>query len=172
MTESILPPKNAEQITAKHPSVSRIDDVFTFKMNRFVMINEREGLRWSNDLFDLSLNEWRVLALIKANEPVRAGDVADLMLMDKSQLSRLTKVLMNKQFIKSQPDAADARAVVLSVLPKGTALYKDMLVEVVRQNEKVLTPLTAAEVVQFSDMLDRLTEHSLSLLRAPVDPTE
>ena len=169
MTNDISPNLNAGRKTAKHPPVTTIDDVFTFKMNRFVMINEREGHRWSADLFDLSLNEWRVLALVNAHEPVRAGDVAELMLMDKSQLSRLIKTLTNKQLIKSQPDANDARAIVLSVTPKGLTLYTNMMVEVIRQNEKVLMPLSVDEVAQFNDMLDRLTAHSLALLRSPVE---
>ncbi|MGJ8616038.1 MAG: MarR family transcriptional regulator [Sulfitobacter sp.] len=89
MTSDPLSKEYADYSSAKHPPVQSIEDVFTFKMNQFVTVNEREGHRWAKKYFDLSLNEWRVFALIKAHAPVRASDVADQMLMDKSQLSRL-----------------------------------------------------------------------------------
>lgn len=160
---------DTQQTKAKHPPVSVIEDVFTFKMNRFVMINERQGHRWSQKLFDLSLNEWRLLALIKSKSAAHAGNLAELMLMDKSQLTRLIKSLAVKKLIKSSPDSADARAVILSLTPKGAALYVDMMAVVMRTNENVLAPLSAEEVALFTDMLDRLTAHSLSGLTIPVD---
>jgi len=172
MTPDDLSKEYAEHSSAKHPPVETIEDVFTFKMNRFVMVNEREGHRWAKKYFDLSLNEWRVLALIKAHAPVRASDVADQMLMDKSQLSRLIKALMAKHLINSKTDHADARAIVLSLTAKGGMLYQDMMDEVLHQNEKVLEPLSAEEVLQFNDMLNRLNTHSLALLHAPLTPRD
>ena len=90
------------------------------------------------------------------------------MLMDKSQLSRLVKTLAAKNLIESKPDADDARAVVLTLTPAGGMLHDRMMVEVMHQNEKVLAPLSIEEVALFTDMLDRLTEHSLVLLEAPI----
>jgi DNA-binding MarR family transcriptional regulator len=162
------PLHRADQRLGKHPSVATVVDVFTFKMNRFVQINEREGHRWSEELFDLKLNEWRVLALIKASAPVRPAHIAEQLLMDKSQLSRLIKTLNGKLLITSAPDIGDARAVVLRLTRAGDDLYSDMMAEVIRQNELVLVPLSGEEVVQFNEMLDRLINHSLLLLSEPV----
>lgn len=167
MTSDLSPILQNETVLPKHPAVGSIEDVLTFKLNRLVMINEREGHRWSGVSFDLSLNEWRVLAVIQAKAPVRAGDVSALLLMDKSQLSRLIKDLLEKRFIKSKPDANDARAVVLTLTSKGIAVYDDMLAEVIRQNEQVFAPLSAEEVALLDDMLNRLTTHNLSMLEKP-----
>lgn len=168
MTSEYPPQRRADQRTRKHPPVATVVDVFTFKMNRFVQINEREGHRWSEELFDLTLNEWRVLALIKACAPVRAAHIAELLLMDKSQLSRLIKTLTSKLLIKSAPDIGDARAIVLRPTRAGDDLYSDMMTEVIRQNEMLLVPLSSEEIVQFNEMLDRLIKHSLLLLSNPV----
>lgn len=167
MTNDLSPPVDPDMNLRKHPAADTIEDVLTFKLNRLVTINEREGHRWSEDLFGLSLNEWRVLALVQANAPVRAGDMASLLLMDKSQLSRLIKELQGKRLIKSKPDSHDARAVVLTLTSKGSDLYDDMLAEVLRQNELVLAPLSAEEVILFDNMLNRLTAHNLSMLEQP-----
>ena len=88
----------------KHPPVNSIEDVITFKLQRLVSIGERAGHHWSEDMFSLSLNEWRMVALVKAREPARAGDVSDLLMMDKSQASRVIKSLLSKGLIESAPD--------------------------------------------------------------------
>lgn len=168
MSSNNSPHRRAEPRMRKHPAVSTVVDVFTFKMNRFVQINEREGHRWSKELFDLTLNEWRVLALIKASESVRPAHIAEQLLMDKSQLSRLIKALTGKLLITSAPDIEDARAMVLKSTRAGDDLYSDMMTEVMCQNEMVLVPLSGEEVVQFNEMLDRLIKHSLLLLGDPV----
>lgn len=168
MSREHLPPRRSDPRGRKHPAVSTVVDLFTFKMNRFVQINEREGHRWSKELFDLTLNEWRVLALIKASEPVRPAYIAEQLLMDKSQLSRLIKTLTGKLLVTSAPDIGDARAIILKSTRAGDDLYNDMMAEVMRQNEMVLVPLSSEEVVQFNEMLDRLIKHSLLLLGEPL----
>jgi DNA-binding MarR family transcriptional regulator len=151
--------------TAKHPPVDTIMDVVTFRLARLVSINIRAGQHWTQRLFDLSLNEWWLLAVTQAHEPVRAGDMAELLVMDKSQLSRLIKSLVARKLIKSTPDPDDARATILGLTPKGAALFDKILAEVLRRNENVLAPLSPEEVLHLSDLLARLTDHNAVLLQ-------
>ncbi len=148
----------------KHPAVSSIMDVVTFRLARLVAINVRAGQHWTSRLFELSLNESWLLAVTHAHQAVRAGDMADLLVMDKSQLSRLIKSLTAKKLIQSIPDPEDARATILSVTRKGHALHDRILGEVLRRNENVLAPLSPEEVTQLNDLLARLTDHNLMLL--------
>jgi len=150
---------------AKHPPVETIMDVVTFRLARLVAINIRAGQHWTQRLFDLSLNEWWLLAVTFAHKSVRAGDMSELLVMDKSQLSRLIKALVAKNLIKSAPDPEDARATVLSVTARGRALHDEVLQEVMRRNENVLAPLSREEVLQLSNLLARLTDHNAQLLQ-------
>lgn len=149
----------------KHPAVGSVMDVVTFRMARLVAINTRAGQHWTERLFDLSLNEWWLLAVTHAHKSIRAGDMAELLVMDKSQLSRLIRALVDKNLIKSAQDPDDARAVVLDVTSKGHLLHQQVLAEVLRRNENVLAPLSREEVAQLGDMLDRLTDHNIDLLK-------
>ncbi len=153
-------------LTGKHPPVVTIEDVISFRIARFTALIERLGQGWVQDLFDLSLNQWRVLALIRAKAPVHAGDISDFLLMDKSQLSRLLKQLAGRQLVSSKPDPNDARAVVLKLTNKGKTLYAEALAEVVRRNERTLTPLSRDEVLVFDEMLGRLVWYNQSLVDA------
>lgn len=149
---------------SKHPPVLTIEDVITFRLNRLVSIGERAGQQWSERLFGLSLNEWRLLALVKARAPCRAGDVADLLAMDKSQTSRVIKSLLKKELIRNMPDPNDGRAVALRPTQKGAALYKEVFDEVMRSNERILAPLNAQEVEDLHRTLKKLIDHAQDLL--------
>ena len=147
----------------KHPEVSSIEDVITFRLRRLVAIGEKAGQQWSERLFDLKLNEWRLLALIVAHAPARASDMADLLFMDKSQMSRVIKALEGKDLIKNANDPKDGRANALK--PTGKA-YASVMDEVMRSNERVLAPLSLEEVQAFDVMLEKLTQHTRALLDA------
>jgi DNA-binding MarR family transcriptional regulator len=150
----------------KHPDVQTIEDVITFRLQRLVAIGERAGHDWSQRMFDLSLNEWRLLALVKGRAPARAGGLADLLSMDKSQTSRVTKSLLNKGLIRSFPDPDDGRAVALEPTQEGVVLYRRVFAEVMRSNERVLDVLSVEEVQAFDTILNKLIAHSSDLLEA------
>lgn len=152
------------ELVTKHPPALTIEDVLTFQLNRLVSIGERAGQQWSERMFDLSLNEWRLLALVKARAPCRAGDVADLLLMDKSQTSRVIKSLLKKDLIRNMPDPNDGRAVALRPTDMGEALYVEVFAEVMRSNERVLATLSVEEVQAFDKTLKKLIRHSQDLL--------
>ncbi len=137
----------------KHPEVSSVVDVVTFRIARLTAINTCAGQHWMERMFDLGLNEWWLLAVAHAHDSMRAGDMAELLVMDKSQLSRLIKVLIGKALIKSEPDVQDARATIISVTPKGHMVNERILQEVLHRNESVLAPLSVAEVDQLNDLL-------------------
>ena len=150
----------------KHPEVSSIEDVITFRLRRLVAIGEKAGQQWSERLFDLKLNEWRLLALIVAHAPARASDMADLLFMDKSQMSRVIKALEGKDLIKNANDPKDGRANALKPTGKGKKTYASVMDEVMRSNERVLAPLSVEEVQAFDVMLEKLTQHTRALLDA------
>ena len=154
-------------ISVTAPEASRdlsIEDITVFKLARLVSINERAGQGWSESRFGLGLNAWRVLALVQSKGPLRAGDLADLMLIDRSQLSRLLKQLCARGLVDSSPDPSDARAVVLRATLEGRVLHDRVMEHVVAGNERMLAPLSPEEARQFDEMLTRLTAHGLRTL--------
>ncbi len=164
MVEDVI--ETDKQATRKHPPASNIEDVITFRLQRLVSIGDRAGQQWSERMFDLSLNEWRLLALVKSRAPARAGDIADLLLMDKSQTSRVIKSLLGKGLIENTPDPHDGRAISLKTTAHAESVYRDVFDEVMRSNERILEPLNAAEVEFLHSVLGKLIGHSQDLLEA------
>ena len=149
--------------SAKHPPVQSIFDVVSFRLSRLVGINARTKQDWLQRLFGLSLNEWWILGVTRARGPLRLGDLAEVLAMDKSQLTRVSRALLDRKLIKSRPDPADSRAVVVRLSKKGRALHDDVMAEVLRRNETVLKPLEPQEIVILSELLDRLIVHNAGL---------
>ena len=150
----------------KHPEAQTVEDVITFKMQLLAAIGERAGQQWAEQMFQMSLNEWRVLALAKSRGPCRAGLIADLLQMDKSQTSRLMKGLLKRGLIVNRPDPEDGRAVAVEVTVEGEVVHDRFFREVIKGNERVLSPLSRDEVLALHDMLKRLLDHSRDLLEA------
>lgn len=150
----------------KHPAASSIEDVITFQLQLIVSIGERAGRQWSEGMFELSLNEWRMLALVKSRAPCRAGEISDLLHMDKSQTSRLIKSLQTKKLVENRPDPGDGRAISLFLTDEGQSLYARIFDEVLRSNERILSPLSREEVQVFHQTLGKLISHSQDLLEA------
>jgi DNA-binding MarR family transcriptional regulator len=156
----------------KHPPAQSILDVVSFRLSRLVAINTKAGQHWSEKLFGLSLNEWWILGVTQAKGPLRLGDLAEVLAMDKSQLTRVMRTLLDRKLIKSIPDPADSRAVIVRLTKKGVALHDEILAEVLRRNENVLRPLESQEVIALSGLLDRLIAHNSELLNRMQNPDQ
>lgn len=156
--------KNGVQPVIRHPKVSSVEEVITFQLRKLVGIGEQAGQQWLGAQFGLSLNQWRLLALVKSRNSCRAGDIADLLVMDKSQTSRVIKSLLKLDLIRSRPDQRDGRAIALEMTQAGEAVYQRIFVEVLSSNERILLPLSKEEAQLFHDMLGKLLSHSQGML--------
>ena len=148
-----------------HPPVSTIEDTLTFKIARFAALNARDGAVIFRRAFGLTLNEWRVLGLVAAHAPLGLNRLAELVLMDKGQLSRTVQALGARGMLASIVSPQDARKVALSLTDKGRRCHDDVLHFAIARNEEVVTPLTPDETRAFIATLDRLLHFNETLVR-------
>jgi DNA-binding MarR family transcriptional regulator len=160
-----LPGAHLEPQNSAHPPVNTIEDVIVFKMARAVGISHRIGQNFTESMFGLSLNEWRLMALITIHGPIRAGDLAELMLMDKSQLSRIIRMLTKKELVQSMPDKNDARAVALQVTEKAEELHTVMLAEAERRSKIFFGELSGAELLELNRLIEKITVNGMAAMQ-------
>ncbi|WP_053076770.1 MarR family winged helix-turn-helix transcriptional regulator [Caenimonas sp. SL110] len=84
-------------------------------------LRREAAMRMKRD-HDISLVEWRTLALIEAMQPVRLRDVAAESDSDKAQISRIVSGLVERGLVERQAVAQDARSAHLRLTPSGTEL--------------------------------------------------
>ena len=65
------------ETAAIHPPIETILDALSFRLARLNALNERIGSQHFRRKYDMSLNEWRVLGLTCALEPLSFNHLAE-----------------------------------------------------------------------------------------------
>jgi DNA-binding MarR family transcriptional regulator len=152
-----------------HPPVHDIRDMISFRLSNLVAANDRVGQGWMQTQFGLSLNEWRVLGLTFALEPVIVSEVKNILHIDKGQLSRVIKSMVERGYIRSEPRSDDQRFTELRMAARGRALHQKMLAYSTKRNNALLEGFTPEEARELFRLLDKIRagiEQRLSVLEA------
>ena len=115
------------------------------------------------DRFDLSRQEWRVLAAVAANRQMAAKDIAEYSTLDKMSVSRAIAALEAKALVRREEDPADRRNKLLALTPSGRALYQKIVPLVRAREDYLLEALSPDERSMLDGMLDKLTTRARSL---------
>lgn len=108
--------------------------------------------------FDLTIPEWRTMAVLGRFGPMSANEVAERTRMDKVRVSRAIARLARKKRLVRRPDSDDGRRVVLSLTPEGRAVFEEIVPLALGVEARLLAPLSAAERALLERILARLEE--------------
>jgi DNA-binding MarR family transcriptional regulator len=162
--------RSSSKTTSPWSSVSRsgshlnTEDFLTFRLTRLSNALRTNLTKPYLEQFELSLPEWRLLALVARFAPMRFSEVTTRSSMDKGQVSRTLRVMANRGLTKmktiksagSRSTEALAAPVMVSITPKGTALYKAVLPVARRRQADILLTLNDAERVALYSTIDKL----------------
>ena len=99
-----------------------------------------------------------VLRYVMAHEPIRAGDVAAGLSMDKSAVSRQLTVLRDSGLIEAQPDPEDGRASLVVGSTKANERLDEFRVELKADYQRILADWDAADIADFARLLKKFNE--------------
>jgi len=141
-----------------------VEDFLTFRITRLSNALRTGLTKRYLEEFELSLPEWRLLALIARFAPLRFSEVTSRSSMDKGQVSRTLREMAKKGLVKmksirtpgSRAAEALAAPVMVSITPKGKALYGAVLPVARRKQAEMLTTLTESERVALYSTLNKL----------------
>ncbi|OFX02875.1 MAG: hypothetical protein A3E78_02660 [Alphaproteobacteria bacterium RIFCSPHIGHO2_12_FULL_63_12] len=117
------------------------------------MMSEQLGAAYSSE--DLTIPEWRVLAVISQQEAVAARDVVARTPMDKMAVSRAVASLESKQLILREP-TDDRRVSALRLSPKGKSVVERVSAIALEYEKALLDAMPEAERAAFFAGLARL----------------
>jgi DNA-binding MarR family transcriptional regulator len=147
--------KNGNRV-AHHPGIHDIRDLLTFRIAMIAAASDRVGQRWLSEEFDFRILEWRILGVVAALEPVRFLKVAETLLVDKGQLSRLMKSLSERGLIDTEADPDDLRTIRLRVTEEGRAVHGRVLARALERNELFISALEPGELATLFALLEKL----------------
>lgn len=141
-----------------------VEDFLTFRINRLANALRASLTKPYLEQFELSLPEWRLLALIARFAPLRFSEVTNRSSMDKGQVSRTLRVMAKRGLTKlkalrernSRSAEALAAPVMVSITPKGLALYRSVLPVARKRQAEMLMTLSEADRLALYATLDKL----------------
>ena len=120
--------------------------------------------------FDLTIPEWRVIAVLSRHPGLSAAEVAELTRMDAVAVSRAVARLLRAGRLLRAVSPVDRRRSVLRVSRSGAAVYRAVAPLALGYERELLASLDDVERAVLARALDALTERAQSLagsLKAP-----
>lgn len=115
------------------------------------------------DRFNLTRNEWRVLAAVADMKRSTATEVAGYSTLDKMQVSRALAVLEERGLVARGEGRADRRTKALALTPAGLGLFNRIVPLVIDRQVQLLAALSADERVVLDGAIDRLLAQARQL---------
>ncbi|WP_255938730.1 MarR family winged helix-turn-helix transcriptional regulator [Kordiimonas sp. SCSIO 12610] len=111
--------------------------------------------------FQISLPEWRVVAVLGDTPDISAGSVAQKTAMDKVAVSRAVNKLLESGLLIRKMSNEDKRRSILSLSEKGAEIYGQVAPLAIDYENKLLEQLSDEDRTQLEDLLNKLEKIEL-----------
>ena len=155
---------------APHPADARtIKDLLSYRVHKLAnALSRGAALRYRQD-FDVSLMEWRTIALLGDFAPMALKDIARQSGLDKGLASRVVSGLVGRGLIHRAPGQEDARELALSLTLTGQAVYEGLMAAATQRDDAFRAALTEDELRVLDTILAKLLQAALLQAEAPAD---
>jgi len=106
--------------------------------------------------FDLTIPEWRIIAVLGRRPGLTAKEVAEATEMDKVAVSRAVAKLVAARRVSAHVHDEDGRAQSLTLTAQGEILHARIAPIALESERKLLSALSTSERAQFDALIDRL----------------
>ncbi len=113
--------------------------------------------------FDLTIPEWRIIAVLGRRPGLTAKEIAEATEMDKVAVSRAVARLVAARRIAARSDPDDARRQPLALTREGESVHARIAPMALASEQKLLAALDGRERAQLETLLDRLLSAAKSL---------
>lgn len=106
--------------------------------------------------FQISNQEWRIMAILGEEADISAAEVANRTAMDKVAVSRAVKKLLTTGKLERHFSDSDKRRSVLSLSQTGSSIYGEIIPLVKEYEQQLLSTLSSAEQQSLDYLLKKL----------------
>ncbi|MEE4218877.1 MAG: MarR family transcriptional regulator [Xanthomonadales bacterium] len=112
---------------------------------------------------DISVTEWRILAVLGRFPGLTASEVTERTAMDKVTIHRAVKTLVQKGLLERQTDSGDRRRRRLFITAKrGREVLKNVIPRAREYEKKLLAVLDTEEAGLFMAMIEKLHQQAVN----------
>lgn len=145
--------------------VMKLDEFFPYRLAVLAEAVSRSMAQVYAERFDLSRDEWRVLAALAEQSPMKTTALIEHTTMDKMRTSRAVARMLKAGWIAREDDPDDGRGYLLSLLPAGQALYRKIVPMVQAREAYLFEGLSDDEKALLQRALDQVLERARQLAR-------
>lgn len=123
-----------------------------------VVSNKASGLiaRAYQARFGLTIQEWRIIAVLGAGQALTAQGLCEATAMDKVTVSRAIRRLDQRGLVARRTNQTDKRASDVTLTGEGEAIYAEVAPLALRYEQAMVDGLSEAERAQLMGLLAKL----------------
>jgi MarR family 2-MHQ and catechol resistance regulon transcriptional repressor len=118
--------------------------------------------------FDVSVTQCYALETLVEHGPLRQGELASRLFLDKSTTSRVVSTLIKKGYAEQADDPSDGRAVTLRATKAGRSLCARITADLVAQQEQLLGDLSPEVRAGVINVIRRLAKAADARFRSGI----
>lgn len=113
--------------------------------------------------FELSRQEWRVLASLGNGELLSAKQIGEQTNLEKMPASRAITRMQTQGLLIKNTDKSDKRSSLLKLTAQGLAIYQQLIPMVLAREQELLSILSGEEKNQLANIIEKLTLKSVDI---------
>lgn len=142
--------------------------LLTIRMIGLLDLLRRSGTLANRREFGLSSMEWRIMAQVGEHAPLSLNDLAELLNLDRGQLSRAVKAMAARGLLSSKRRPGGP-AIVITLTDVGQTLHGRMMDLAIARNRFLVGDLSGETVEQLTQALELIRQRALQLLEQERD---
>lgn len=148
---------------ANHPSDTLHLDLFIpYRLSVLSNIISRSVARLYAERFDLTIPEWRVMAVLgleeDRGEALCANSIVTRTAMDKVQVSRAVSRMIDSGLVDRTIDPGDRRRSLLRLTDRGRQTYREIVPAALKYEEELLESLSTEDIITLDRLVTKLTK--------------
>ncbi len=141
----------------------RLEYFFPYQLSRLNASVSASVAQLYSGRFNLSPQEWRVVAVLGEHKELAAKQIANLTRMEKMQGSRAISSLKKAELIQQSTDTADRRFSRVVLSNKGLVIYEQIVPLVTAREQFLLSVLSEEETILLRNFMSRIAEQATNL---------
>lgn len=144
--------------TGKSKNLSQRTGYLLSRVTASMQLGFDRGLK----VFGVTRSQWNVMAAMNGKDVETAADVAKMLGLDATAVTRLIDRLEDKGLVKRMPDATDRRVNRLGLTEEGQNLFPLLREEADKSNDRVFGALSGSEEEHLKELLTKILRHMSS----------
>jgi len=137
-------------------TIGDLTSFVTFRMSRVMNKLNGQARHLLGNTSDLSLVDWRILQVLRLYKTTSMTALARDVSMDKGQLSRKMRAMIDKGLVLSEPDQTDQRQQILKLSEAGRDMNEKLMPMMRERQARLVRDISQSDLETFLQVLDAL----------------